>query len=524
MAILSGRTFARCVTVVALFVAPATAAGQSLESLYQRYRTDEQHADYILFLDRSGSMREPLVPGRALSRHEAARSVARLIVETARPGDYVAIVGFESDALLLSPGRVLGRDVSDILADIASWPPPSGLQTDIGKALSETVRQLNRSGANPIQFLFFLTDGRHDPPPGSAFADMSGPAWRGLADQARNATAGRIVRVTGMALADVADVDLVRRAWPEATVLPRQQESLLSFFTQVREQARRLKLAAQIETDLARPPIRIQTATDTIHARAGGESAVALDGVLGVSRIAFAVTEGHVEVDVGGKVVDWRFKPAGLASSGARAEVGTATLRFEAGSLLRDVVASFLGKGRRDSLVLQVSTSGYAGPRDLLRNVLLKDPQWYARQRVVVPVVLMSRIPRVAPWSVVICLLVLAGRVIVCRRRRRLRGSILVWPESARVTDAQRIDLGRAGREVVLLRQAVDRGYSITGDGRPIVVFRAVGCAGRIEVVVVAPDVGCRIVVPPSTEPKNRVTLSGAGEFHAGGFCFRYSR
>lgn len=161
---------------LALLLGARAAAAEDLPKLKRFFDLDAQHADYVLVIDTSGSMKR---------LWSAVVRGAEVFIEAVPDGEHVSLVFFDTEA---SASRVLPRTLSganrgDLLRELRALAAPSGRHTDLGSALEKTVAELVRPGANQLQFVFFLSDFSHDPAAASPFAarDPSAASWRDLA-------------------------------------------------------------------------------------------------------------------------------------------------------------------------------------------------------------------------------------------------------------------------------------------------------------------------------------------------------
>ncbi len=168
---LRNATLAACTLFLALF----RAHGQpDVPILTKLYAQETKKADFVIVLDRSGSMQKfwPSV----------IRSVSDFI-EVLPDGDYVSILFFEGHAgELVTPREITPASRTSLREQLAGLGRPQGARTDLGAGINRTLDELNRPAANRLQFVFFFTDFEHDPPAGSRWISRnpSAPSWREL--------------------------------------------------------------------------------------------------------------------------------------------------------------------------------------------------------------------------------------------------------------------------------------------------------------------------------------------------------
>jgi hypothetical protein len=168
---LRNATLATCTLFLVLF----RAYGQpDVPILTERYAKEPKKADFVIVLDRSGSMQRfwPSV----------IRSVGDFI-EVLPDGDYVSILFFEGRAgELVTPREITTASRTSLREQLAGLGRPQGARTDLGAGINRTLEELNRPAANRLQFVFFFTDFEHDPPTGSPWSsrDPLTRPWREL--------------------------------------------------------------------------------------------------------------------------------------------------------------------------------------------------------------------------------------------------------------------------------------------------------------------------------------------------------
>ncbi|MFG2407739.1 VWA domain-containing protein [Streptomyces brevispora] len=165
------------VLLAALFAAgvPAAAAeGPSREEVYRQLGVAEQPVDYIILVDTSGSM-------KAKGRYDTVRSTLRTFLGGLTHSDHVALVTFDDRP----EARYIGSagDPAAIVARLPKKPDANG-GTDIGAALDQGLRELERDDAASVASVVMLTDGKHQPPRRSAYPKSSGPPWKALRKRA----------------------------------------------------------------------------------------------------------------------------------------------------------------------------------------------------------------------------------------------------------------------------------------------------------------------------------------------------
>lgn len=139
-------------------------------------------ADYIVLLDTSGSMAEG-------NRYATAVQALGGLFEALPAEDRVALYTFDSSVNPEYQGPRLPSP--ELIGKLPPAPNPTG-STDLGKAMSVALEELQRNGAAQVANVVIITDGAHDPAPGSPYADPAGPAWEALRQQAKQKAASTL--------------------------------------------------------------------------------------------------------------------------------------------------------------------------------------------------------------------------------------------------------------------------------------------------------------------------------------------
>jgi len=253
------KTVSRCrlaLPVLALVAASSAAAAQhsSLARLSSLLDAEKLRADHVILVDLSGSMawkaergaKKKASPGQ--SRLDTLLRALPALLNGIPRGDYVAVLGFHGDLI---------EDPSLLIKD---WQGPSstaglvaalkkrltlGRDTDLGRALEGAKKHIERPGANPLQFVYFLTDGQQDASKESPYAAKDAPAWTAAAKDWQGLRRSHNIYVYLFGLYDVAEAGVLARVLPELNFLSFQGTGdLNAFFTTEMDhlQARRIGL------------------------------------------------------------------------------------------------------------------------------------------------------------------------------------------------------------------------------------------------------------------------------------------
>lgn len=241
--------------VVLAGLAGAPAHGGTAPSLDEVFRARSQKADYVVAIDRSGSM---------AAFWDVVMNGTADFVQALPDGDHVSVVLFdrESSGTAVLPRTIDERSRANLSRELRVLPRPTGkgtqARTDLGAALSGVVDELRRPDANPLQFVFLFSDFVHEPGRDSGFGrDATTETWRNLARTADLATSDRAVSAFALQLPlgrDVGrDIGLVRAVLPDLTVAPVvDRAALAEWFSRKRSEIQREKLRVLVTKDAAR--------------------------------------------------------------------------------------------------------------------------------------------------------------------------------------------------------------------------------------------------------------------------------
>lgn len=226
--------------------------------LDQYFTSSDWLADYIFVIDRSLAM-EPYWPATAAAVSDFLNAIPE--------GDYAAFVTYDrraSDEFIAA--RVLNPGArSSLLAVIDNLRPSPRLlmdddrnYADIGEALAKTLDQMGRSGANPLTYVFLLTDFAHRPHAGSPYGgpDTGLPAWQALRERGRKLREGRGLRCFALVLAPEGHagkgLSAVQDVLGDLPAVPMNAGTLSPWFDGLAQQLHVNKLTMLVRTDLAR--------------------------------------------------------------------------------------------------------------------------------------------------------------------------------------------------------------------------------------------------------------------------------
>ncbi|MFG1917482.1 VWA domain-containing protein [Micromonospora sp. NPDC048898] len=228
--------------VVCLPVAPAAGAPASSDEVYAALGVDQVAADYVVLVDVSRSMRDG-------GRYEQVRRALRSFLAALAPDDRVALVTFADSARVVHDGPA-GRAPDQLVAKLPR--SADGRHTDIGAAVETSLRLLTRGDAPPIATVVLLTDGRHDPPVGSAYPFEQGYAWNELTRAGRSLTKTSLTAYA-VPLTGSTGAPLLARVYPGTRLLaPTAIDRLGDQLEQPKASARAAKARSVLGDDASR--------------------------------------------------------------------------------------------------------------------------------------------------------------------------------------------------------------------------------------------------------------------------------
>lgn len=268
----AGRFFIVFLTILASMMLLMSEASWSsedpLELLFERFPPQQARADFVIVLDTSGSMREG-------GLFEQVVQAVATFIEALSPEDYLSILAFDSHVRYLVIPQEIGTEKNTLQQRILSLPPPSGQKTDIGAALEKTVDELNRPNANPLQFVVFITDGKHDPPKESKYPTALHENFSLLKEKAKRTLFDHVIAVTGLGLNRSTDIELLRKVFEDAMPLTVDKTGLASFFSRLKAEIKISKLRLQVIQELKRGGISIVLLEEgKKRIKAGGKTSI----------------------------------------------------------------------------------------------------------------------------------------------------------------------------------------------------------------------------------------------------------
>ncbi|HTE18320.1 MAG TPA: vWA domain-containing protein [Armatimonadota bacterium] len=268
---------------------PAPVASRSLEELLRRFETATTPADVVVVVDTSASMSGP--------KFAAVRQSLAALTEAVTPGDYLAVIGFDREARYLIPPHRVAAQPGALQRAITTLAEPSAVPasgdwgaSDLGRGIEKALDELLRPGASPVQFLFLLSDGFHQPPRDTQYPPGDPSMWRTLSLRAQEATRGNGVEVDWLWFEAGASAEPLRQVFPNSMPLTLNPEEMRSYFARLKDEIRIRKLRLQVRRELADGGVTLHPAAARASLRYGGTCAVPITIASRFSRLGLAVT------------------------------------------------------------------------------------------------------------------------------------------------------------------------------------------------------------------------------------------
>lgn len=240
---------------------------QDFPILFPRFKQKGLKADYVIVIDRSGSMSkywETVVAG------------LREFVDAVQDGDRVSVVTFANESTASQnlgcyrdvpiPTRVIdSQEARETLKkDIGDICTPDGSDTDIGEALEKALGALNVPGGNPLKIVFFFTDFIHLPSDKSPYYGMrqgTETVWKNLETQRKNEQTGKTIYSYALLLENGAntgrDLHLARAVLSDVEPIRLNSNTLRAHMTLIRDSLLRDRLKAVVNSEAARSEVTL---------------------------------------------------------------------------------------------------------------------------------------------------------------------------------------------------------------------------------------------------------------------------
>ncbi|WP_330270274.1 VWA domain-containing protein [Lentzea sp. NBC_00516] len=283
-------SMAAAVLLIAMSALPAAAeADPTRAEILASLGSDKVPADYVVLLDTSGSMAQG-------NRYITAVQALGGLFEALPAEDRIALYTFDSttDPQYLGPSL----PPADLLGKLPAAPDPSG-STDLGQAMSVALQELGRDGAAQVANVVIITDGAHDAPPGSPYADQKAPAWETLRQQAKKRS-GQALSVYAVPLGDgTSGAAVVKSVFDGAIVLaPADVQNLREYLNRSKTKVTMDKARTVLGQDIGKS----LDAKWDIRPVDGGNARVVVTLTSKMTNVPLEV--GNVRMDAGAARVD----------------------------------------------------------------------------------------------------------------------------------------------------------------------------------------------------------------------------
>lgn len=446
-----------------MLLAAPSAQAVTREQVLSALGVDAVPADYVLVVDTSRSMQQG-------NRYGKATAAIGQLLRAVSPKDHLSLITFDATPALRYTGTVgQGQRATGQLPGSAL-----GGGTDIGAALQAALDELERPDAAGIGTVVLMTDGKHNPPTGSAYPRTTGAPWAALGPRGRAVRSNATIAAYALGLRAGSDAALLKRAFPNASIVALPPNQLSGFLNRVKEQTRIAKARRLVAADRGRG-IAVEWPTEQLRQLDLTEGKATVDVVFRSRLRAVPVTLRAFELNAEGVAI----KGSGLPDSvtlrpGQRRSIPV-KLSFEKRG------GPWFGK---KTVTEEGTISLTAKARSPWASVLRKDLQASVK-----PDLAANRTRTRATGEVgrswwtfgvlVLLLLSVAGYTFFRRRRRyaRLGGTLQIQ----RTMDYEEVPLGGFGRKAVI---GPDKDISLDGARGKIRAKRTSGPDGTRQLAL----------------------------------------
>jgi Mg-chelatase subunit ChlD len=239
------RAFLVVVMLAALVAggaSPATADPTTREQVYDALALDRIPAHYVILVDVSGSMQAPV------DHFTPVKESLRRLFAALSPQDVVTLLTFDGAVHSPTWDSALGNSPNapvDRLPTTAAGP-----YSDIGVAIGAGVKAL--AAGSDVATLILLTDGGHQPAPGSAYPQTQGFNWNQLTDDAAAITKESLSAYAIPLANGATGANLLRQVIPTAEVLaPADIADLTTWLNRPQETIRRAKARSLLASEVS---------------------------------------------------------------------------------------------------------------------------------------------------------------------------------------------------------------------------------------------------------------------------------
>lgn len=284
-------SMAAAVLLIAMSALPAAAeADPTRAEILASLGSDKVPADYVVLLDTSGSMAQG-------NRYITAVQALGGLFEALPHGGPDRALHLRQHNGSAVPGAESAH-AADLLGKLPAAPDPSG-STDLGQAMSVALQELGRDGAAQVANVVIITDGAHDAPPGSPYADQKAPAWETLRQQAKKRS-GQALSVYAVPLGDgTSGAAVVKSVFDGAIVLaPADVQNLREYLNRSKTKVTMDKARTVLGQDIGKS----LDAKWDIRPVDGGNARVVVTLTSKMTNVPLEV--GNVRMDAGAARVD----------------------------------------------------------------------------------------------------------------------------------------------------------------------------------------------------------------------------
>lgn len=207
--------------------------------LYRIFDVGEVSSHFIIAVDTSLSMKDS---------YQQVRDALQALASSIKKGDRVTIISFNNEPKTVFEGKMTA-DGENVLERLPKAPDKDGKRTDIGKALESVITTTGKSD-NGLELVFFLTDGRDDPPESSEYRSDAAANWEKLKKRAAQLRSKNII-VHGIGLNANTDIDLLKKVFPKSTPITLSPGELKNYFVTLEEEIRSEKLLVKLDKELS---------------------------------------------------------------------------------------------------------------------------------------------------------------------------------------------------------------------------------------------------------------------------------
>lgn len=218
----------------------------TLDDLLRTFNVGAIPADFVIVVDTSASMEYPPNPP-----YPGVKAAYAELVNAIGLGDHLSVVTF-SDVPHVNFERTIDSTAARESALRALPDVADGQATDIGAALDETLKRLERVDSSEVEIVLFLTDGKHEPPANSAFVTPGNPAWVQLGARGKAVASVHLLQTYGVGLGSSTstDVGLLRTVLPSPTIVALPPDQIAPFFREAVRQSQVLRLRKPLKSEL----------------------------------------------------------------------------------------------------------------------------------------------------------------------------------------------------------------------------------------------------------------------------------